>query len=321
MTAEPKRVAGCDRGSLHCDRVRAAPVRRGEQGGEGISNRRVVILLHERDKWFEQGGYILGHLADVWRGNGVEVVVHRGVEGVPDADLLIPHLDLTVLPGEYARFIASQPHAVNRRVHDISKRAISRQLVRPGDGWQGPVIVKANRNANGFPDNRLLGIPWRHRVSRLARRAVGLWPPPLGSTTAASPRKYRVFGTSSDVPAAVFENAFLVVERYLPERSGDRYRARVYTFLGECATCVLRESDNAIVKAGAAIVDDTVEVPEEILTERQRLGFDYGKFDWVMHGGEPVLLDVNTTPVYRGFHARHRRRVAAMAPGIESLLT
>jgi hypothetical protein len=249
------------------------------------------------------------------------VVLHRGIRDVPDGDLLIPHLDLTILPGEYARFIEAHPNAANRRVHDISKRAISRQLVRAGDAWRGPVMVKANRNANGFPDNRLLGIPWRDRVSRLARRVVGRWPPPLGSTTVASPRRYRVFDTVDELPAGVFENRLLVVERFVPERAGDRYRARTYTFLGDRATCILRESDDAIVKAAATTVDHAIDVPSEILAERKRLGFDYGKFDFVMHQGEPVLLDVNTTPVYRGFTAQHRQRAAATAPGIESLLT
>jgi hypothetical protein len=30
--------------------------------------------------------------------------------------------------------------------------------------------------------------------------------------------------------------------------------------------------------------------------ERSRLGFDYGKFDYVMHEGRAVLLDANSTP-------------------------
>ena len=37
-------------------------------------------------------------------------------------------------------------------------------------------------------------------------------------------------------------------------------------------------------------------MPVEIAEERRRLGFDYGKFDFVVHGGRPILLDANRTP-------------------------
>jgi hypothetical protein len=52
------------------------------------------------------------------------------------------------------------------------------------------------------------------------------------------------------------------------------------------------------VKAGSAtryeFIDD---VPESLRAERERLGFDFGKFDFVYHDGKAILLDANKTPV------------------------
>jgi len=50
------------------------------------------------------------------------------------------------------------------------------------------------------------------------------------------------------------------------------------------------------VKGSDIIVRESAEVPAALRAERQRLGFDYGKFDFVIHDGEPVLLDANRTP-------------------------
>jgi hypothetical protein len=38
------------------------------------------------------------------------------------------------------------------------------------------------------------------------------------------------------------------------------------------------------------------EVPEAMRRRRAELKFDYGKFDYVIADGEPVLLDANRTP-------------------------
>ena len=52
---------------------------------------------------------------------------------------------------------------------------------------------------------------------------------------------------------------------------------------------------------------------------RRELGFDYGRFDYVLHEGEVVLLDVNHTPV--GVPERQRRIGQMLAAGIASFLS
>jgi hypothetical protein len=44
------------------------------------------------------------------------------------------------------------------------------------------------------------------------------------------------------------------------------------------------------------------EVPNKLRLERQRLGFDFGKFDYVLENGVAQLLDANATPTIYGGH-------------------
>ena len=41
-----------------------------------------------------------------------------------------------------------------------------------------------------------------------------------------------------------------------------------------------------------------VPVDSAIEAARKELGFDYGKFDYVLHNGKSVLLDINNTPTF-----------------------
>jgi hypothetical protein len=90
----------------------------------------------------------------------------------------------------------------------------------------------------------------------------------------------------------------LVVERFLPEREGPDYCVRVWTFFGDRERSVRWIAPDPIVKASNMTRREEVEVPEAIRAWRSRLGFDFGKFDYVRHGERWVLLDVNRTPTY-----------------------
>jgi D-alanine-D-alanine ligase-like ATP-grasp enzyme len=73
-----------------------------------------------------------------------------------------------------------------------------------------------------------------------------------------------------------------------------------------------------VVKAASAGPREHAEVPEPIVAARRRLGLDYAKLDFVIHDGEPVLLDVNRTPTFAG-HAltpAQRRLAEWLADGI-----
>ena len=55
-----------------------------------------------------------------------------------------------------------------------------------------------------------------------------------------------------------------------------------------------------IVNASTQVRVEPIEPDPEIARLRHQLGFDYGKFDYVIHGGNAVLLDTNKTTAAAG---------------------
>jgi hypothetical protein len=47
---------------------------------------------------------------------------------------------------------------------------------------------------------------------------------------------------------------------------------------------------------GLPALSETLDVPLELLEIRDRLGFDYGKIDYVVHQGKVHIIDANKTP-------------------------
>ena len=75
-------------------------------------------------------------MARIWEQEDIEIKVLKGIEKAVEADLLIPHIDLTTIPPDYAAFFNRFPRVVNGEVLDISKRRISRRFsALSGRGW------------------------------------------------------------------------------------------------------------------------------------------------------------------------------------------
>jgi hypothetical protein len=105
-----------------------------------------------------------------------------------------------------------------------------------------------------------------------------------------------------------------VVEKFLPERRGDFYCLRTWVFFGRSERAALHLSRDPVVKRVTTEQREIVDhVPDEIRAMRRRLGFDYGKFDFVIHEGVPVLLDANCTPTT---HPEWNPRVRALAENL-----
>jgi hypothetical protein len=237
----------------------------------------------------------------LWQEQNIEVEVIKGVDRHVDADLLFSHLDLSQVDDRYEEFRSRYPFVVNGGVRDITKRFISTNLVQPGDGYTGPVIVKTNRNDGGLPEallkqeraaGRRLASLWSDLnkiIDRNSRRFLRL-------ARTLDVNQYPVFPTVASIPPGVFKNEALVVERFLPERDGELYCLRVYVFLGDRHVNTLSKSREPIIKLRSVISREEVPVPEEIVAARRRLKFDYGKFDYVINEGQVVLLDTNSTP-------------------------
>jgi hypothetical protein len=289
--------------------------------------RKIAILVHERDRRARRIGLIALLLADEWASRGIGIELLQGIDRVVDADLLLPQIDLSVVPDAYLRYFEHYPRVINRRVVDIRKSTISTIRVRPGDGWEGPVIVKSDLNYGGYPEMRLARIDARLRnalkragreIRRLGRPRAGKQSPHL-VTAPLNPHHYPVFDHANAVPEAVFRNPALIVERFLREASPEGYTLRSYNFLGDRGFARRRVSAQPIVKASNSRLLDAPSVPRQLVEFRHRLGFDFGKIDYVELDGAPVVLDINTTPTVVDGSERLARDLRSLAPGIEAL--
>lgn len=252
--------------------------------------RRIAVLFHANEHRPNLPTYLISHLAEFWREDGHEVRFVFGTEERVAADVLFVHVNLSVVPKRYAAYATTFPAAVNGAALDIRKSVVSRQLVRPGDGWDGPVILKSNLNFNGSPE-RILA------QSRLQRRSR-LWRAATQRIAAVHDRRwtgYRVLERAADVPAGLFAREDVVVERFLPEVEDGLYHMRMYQFLGDRWTCQRLASNDQVIKAGNSVSAAEVEPHPELGEWRKELRLDFGKLDYVVHDGRPVLLDANKT--------------------------
>jgi len=274
----------------------------------------IAIIHHADDEASAaDNNYVLWAMADRWRADGQQVDLVFGPKN-PGADVAIIHVDRTVVGREYFRAAARSPVVLNSAARDISKRSRSTGLVRRGDGWNGPVIVKTSRNAGGIPEIR-----HRPRV-----RAFQKWRAERGGLGSASwmySANYAVFPSSSEMPKRVFGNRKLIVERFLPERDGDLYCVRYFKFFGDRYVSALLKGDGPIVKRSVVLSSEDVPPPREVLAMKKDIGFEYGKLDFVMHDAKPFVFDVNRTPGMSTEAEEERQRQAdILAPGLYEIL-
>ncbi len=276
--------------------------------------RSLAILTHAR-----QGlnpDYFLATVADqFWRPAGRRVLLHKGLGPPPPADLAILHVDLTVVPPAYRALGAGYAQVLNGQVSDIAKRRVADGLVRPGDGYDGPVVVKTDLNHAGESERRLRQAGEGGALARLRDRLPPRWRglPPGGD--------YRVYARTAAVPRWVWRNPALVVQRLFVERHGAHYALHQWLFLGKAGIVSSMLGTEPLVKWSNKVgfLPLHNEVPEEIQQRRRDLGFDFGKFDYVIDGGRARLLDANTTPHHGTtgpLTERQRTVVACLASGL-----
>lgn len=274
----------------------------------------IVAITHSYDKlssfrvwpWGRQGNYMLFDILQELKRRGHRIVVTQGVpDRPPVGDAAILHVNATVTPPEYVAYARSFPCCLNLGAADISKRRISGARLDRGDDWPGPVIVKSNLNYRGVPEVRL---------NRIAQ-SRGHEPPFPGAKVTA---EYAIYENVRALPEGVFDDAGLIVDRFIPERENELYAARFWVFCGNQERCNRYVSPDRILKGSSVVRHEPAAVPEDLRALRSRLGFDYGKFDFVVHDGKAVLLDANKTPG----RARHlgdklKQEIVKFADGFE----
>lgn len=272
---------------------------------------RILIICHPHDRTL-QDNYILHALIAPWRARGHAIEIQSGWAKRPAADLVIPHIDVTVLPTDAVAFLNSYPNVVNRRLTDISKRRVSANLLQRDDPWPGPVMVKTDANHAGIPDFVRRPAPPRWR-RLLARDPQPLPPPPAA--------RYRIYGRLADVPPEVWRDRSLVVEKLITQREGDHYILQQWWLMGD-AVVYRSQAGYAPVVAGPDIERRAampIEAPPELQALRARTGLDFGKVDFVRHDGGITVFDIATTPTGRSMTGR-ADLMAALAAGVDGLL-
>ena len=246
---------------------------------------RLAVITHTYDN-FRGRKPLLGSLAAHWAGAGHSIEVVEGLGDWPDADAAILHVDLSVVPEAYRAAAKRYPIVLNGNATDIRKTRVSRNLLKRGDDWTGPVVVKTDLNFRGIPERFAL------ECFRRDGKTPDLAPVPLVSTD----KPYPILRSIAEVPDEVWNNPGLVVERFLPERDAQGFWMRAWVFFGGCERCTRYCSTHPIVKTANIIAREPAPVPDELRAERERLGFNYGKFDFVDIDGRAILLDANRTP-------------------------
>jgi len=282
---------------------------------------RIAILFHENyRKYRRRNDYQIGLLADCWRDAGHEVTFLFGVRAFAPADVLVMHVDLSVVPDDYLEFARRYRIVINGGITDVRKSAFSRQLVRRGDGYDGPVIVKSNLNYAGIPERLLsrsrLAMAIDHVVSRVpavrARRGLRF----------GTPADYRVYESVRDVPPDAFASAEIVVEQFLPEQENGLYCLRLFHCFGDRWTSVINRSTDRIIRAENKVSRAEIDPHPDVVALRKSLALDYGKIDYVVRDGRAVVFDVNKTPGHAGPAMPHTvERFRHLAAGLSSFLS
>jgi hypothetical protein len=279
----------------------------------------ILLLHHPFDNFFvskegigaAHSPFLITDVLQVLEQRGHQIEYRNRARWLPHADMVILHTNTTRTPNKFLHAARKFPVNINGSVADISKRAISDHLLTRDSAWDGPVIVKSDLNYGGRPEEQ---------INRRAQEAFRMAPFP-GVT---DKRRYTVYDTLSNAPEAVWADHDLVVEKFLPEVLPDGYAMRTYIFAGTAERATLHVAKEPIIKGKGIFRSEQAEVPDELRAIRRRLGFDFGKFDYVVRDGRPILLDANKTPSGRRATGPLAKRIKAgnaqLADGLEAYL-
>jgi hypothetical protein len=279
--------------------------------------KRIDILVYRDDPPLTESMYLLHFLIAAWQETGYEVWVVSGPQEKAEGDIVLVHVNLTVVPDDHVEFARRFPIVINGRPTDISKRRVSRDLVAYDDAYDGPVIVKTNLNHGGLREgmHEAMSSPVQWYIHSQQENL------PWWQRSELRSADYRIFRAKSEVPEPVWTNPALVVEKFLAELNDGHYALRTWLFFGDREMCSVGYAREPIVKGRHIVRREEADVPDEMRQMRAELGFDYGKFDYVIVDGRAVLFDANRTPTLgnRSTEA-YRERGRDLAQGIRAFL-
>lgn len=263
-----------------------------------LKNKKIGIL-HSGGRVKPHDKYVISLMRQIWEEAGAQVVDIIGVDNHIPADLLILHVDLTQVPKSYIEFASLYPRTVNLGAVDIRKRTFCRHLLTASDSYKGPVLVKTNRNYAGIPElndshyfrSRLQ----QYRLGRLSiRKYRSLMRAILKNPPIMAKSDYRIFDHFSEIPKCYLDSRY-VVQKFLPEISGDRYILREYYFFNDCEVINKETGHDPVFTHGDQIEYGRGVPASEVIELRSKLNLEYGKIDYAMNNGVPIIYDANKT--------------------------
>lgn len=261
----------------------------------------ICILVHEKDPFRDQH-YLIQQLAEKWCARNFKIEIARNPENLSGADIVIQHLNMTTIPASYTEALDSHPLVINGKIHSISKRTISKNLLKPGCNYLNPVIVKTDNNHGGRPDRRLQ--KKYDPISMFCRQIKKRCPWQI--TGILDPENYQIYPKSYMVPHSVWQNNNLVVEKLCTEKEGNLYLLRQWIFFGSKEICRVLLSPNPVIHAGDVVAKRySTNIPQNLRKARKKFGFDYGKFDFIIRDGKAVLFDTNFTQSFMTTRTSH----------------
>ena len=255
--------------------------------------------------------YAVDHYALRWKDAGHWVIYHIGPDDIPEADVLVLSIDLTIVPQVYVDLIKQYPLVINGKILDISRRRFSKLIVSRNSSYSGPVIIKTDTNYGGLSEHQSLNhkdLSGYHssnplifviKAFRIAQAIGWKWKRDVFrrwvKVESMNPLKYPIFEDISSVPDGVWENNNLIVERFIDNSEGDLFYTNYCIYFGDKEIAGLLVSTSPIVKFENAVSDVETPIPDQMRDSREKLNIDYGRFDYVEAGGKYYLIDVKKT--------------------------
>ncbi|MDR9365038.1 MAG: SET domain-containing protein-lysine N-methyltransferase [Balneolaceae bacterium] len=300
------------------------------KGSTPLPDRKTILILRHRES--KPMKYSVEHYALRWRDAGHRVIYHIGPDDMPEADVVILSIDLTIMPKEYIGLIQKYPLVINGQILDISRRRFSELILSKSTDYSGPVIIKTDANygglaeyenlnredLSGYLSSTLNSILKRTRIGKAikwvkSRNIFRKW----DTVETLNPLEYPILEDISDVPDSVWENKNLVVERFIANSEDGLFYTNYCVFFGDKEIAGRLASTSPIVKFGNAVSDKETPIPDEVRQWREDLNIDYGRFDYVEADGKLFLIDVNKTEGGSQTNYQYPNEMDFLASGLE----
>ena len=249
--------------------------------------KRVAIIFLRKNKRKSYTRFMVTDYARFWKKAGLDVFYLFGTKKYIPADLAIMNVNLSVVPESYIEFGQRYPITLNGNIRDIRKSSFSKLRIDRNDNYHGPVIVKTDLNYFGIPEKENLSFSEK-LIAKISNR-TRTHKDTIG-------RNYSVFDSIDSVPDEILQNPDYVVEKFIPEMENGLYCIRTCLFFGDRMTNHRLRSHDPIVKFNTCADIQSIDPHPDVLKYREQTGFDFGKFDYVVHQGKAMIFDINKTP-------------------------